>query len=743
MGLLSVDTTTTNEGTILHVYEIGGKPRRIYPPFQPYLYSLRPIQRGHACKRKLLSTMQEQVVWKQSFPDVEELERCRNAFTTEDNFPFKMRIAIDTGYKWASGYPSMMSWDMETFTDGISPNWRTDTVRSIATWGKRKDDRAFFHNEGKPKETILEFLEHFRSRDPDVPTGFFDRFYDYPTLMQNCNRFRIKCALGRDGSIPYILSKEFERRGKGKIENTIRIRGRVPFDVHKEVDADYTLTLAGLKNRGLKEVARHYGMNPIEVDYSTMDKLLDEELKAYNLSDAECTYKIAQIYFRTLWELAEYLNISVDMVVQRNPSWISNIVLGREYHRLGIISDMPNNERFPQFFQSGRKAIQGAEPKSFRSGTYIKNVKHKDFVGMYVNIMRAFNLSPETISLISIKPYTGQYHFEPNNDSCIVEVPDNKNGQVTVRIDLSKKGVQTKILDDITEKRNVIKEQWKKSKDPALWSQQIMLKLVGNASWGYHGMAFANYGSILVGCLNTAFARYFLDLSIKAEEQVGNTMLESDTDGYFYVENKPIKFDVKKFIPSCFDASLITQETENIQGIIILEDISQNPAAKSYILKDSDGKVTFHGSSVLGRHVPPIIETFIKELSNCLFSQKDSYDVLRSWNKKRILSYPTKMFISQVTFSKRPDHYKETTLYSHLYKTLKTNNIPVKWGDKVNFLKATHGYVPTICFKEGFNKIDTGYYQNRMADIASRMLQVPFKNLKQYFDGNIKMEMFF
>ena len=210
---------------------------------------------------------------------------------------------------------------------------------------------------GKPKETILEFLEHYRDRDPDVPIGFNDRFYDYPTLMQNCNRFRIKCGLGRDGSQPYILQREFERRGKGRLEHTILICGRVPFDVDKETQDDYVPTIAGLKNRTQNEVAKHYGFNPIDnVDHAHIP---EDKLKEVNLDDARCAYGLGQIYFRWMWELAEYLQIPVDMIVRRQPSHVGNIVLGRQYHERGIISDGANKDRFPQLV-SGKKANQGA-----------------------------------------------------------------------------------------------------------------------------------------------------------------------------------------------------------------------------------------------------------------------------------------------------------------------------------------------------------------------------------------------
>ncbi|MFA5307721.1 MAG: 3'-5' exonuclease, partial [Candidatus Babeliales bacterium] len=348
MVLLSAESKSTSmHGTVLDLWEIGGKHRMVEPPFQPYCYSLRPVQGAKPVQKKLLSDMKYHTIYEMIFDNEDVLERCRNAYTIDDRLPFKMRVAVDLGYKFLSNYPTLFGWDCETITTGLSPDSQTDTIDSIATWGEKQSERAFFYNKGKPKETILEFIEHFKSIDPDVPTDFNGRFYDYPVLIQNCNRFGIKCDIGRNGGIPYVLKNEFEKRGKGQTEHTIMLNGRVPFDIDKETRNDYVLTIAGLKNRGLKEVARHFKLNPIEVDYSKMQELSYSELEAYNLSDARCTYELGQIYFRGLYELAEYLNIPVDAIITRSPSHIGNIVLGRSFNQMGIVADGANKFRFP------------------------------------------------------------------------------------------------------------------------------------------------------------------------------------------------------------------------------------------------------------------------------------------------------------------------------------------------------------------------------------------------------------
>ncbi|MFA5307381.1 MAG: DNA polymerase domain-containing protein [Candidatus Babeliales bacterium] len=740
MGLLNADVTKNYQyGMLLDLYEIGGKRRRVQPPFKPYCYSLRSVSNGKPVTKIFLSDLKPHTVWRCEFSDCDELTRNRNAWTIEDNFPFKMRIGIDIGYRFPSEYPKILAWDIESFTSGLTPDWRKDRIRSIATWNGTEG--KFFYGDDERK-IIEDFIKYVRQQDPDVLCDFFGRFYDMMVLQCRCEALCIPLELGRDGSQPYLLKNEFERKGRGKIEHTFRIRGRVHFDFNKETDADYTLTLAGLKNRGLKAVSKHYGYNPVEIDYDKMDSMTFEELRDYNISDAYVTYEVGNAYLRTLWALTELLDIPLEMIVQRTPSFIPNVVLGRELSKIDVVSDGSNADRFPQFFAGGKKAVQGAEPKSFVTGVFAKpkcNVKHKDFSSMYVSILRALNLSPERITLVSINPYTGQYHFKPEKDCCILELPDEINGQVTMRIDLSKKGVMRSFLDEIVEKRKVVKAKFAETKNPKYKSDETALKLVGNILWGYNSMPFAKYGNVLIAVCCTAIPRLLINESMKLERKAGNLILEVDTDGYWYVENKPVEFKASDVLPDCFETDLITQGVDDIEGIILLEDVKGDPAAKSYILKEDDGKITKHGSSILSRSISYIVDYFVDELAVCLFNGEDPLHVLRRWNARKIESYPTKDFVQYVTLSKRPDDYEPTTMYAGLIKKLQSAKIPVQWGDKINYVVCVNGYVPTILLTER-HKVNARAYQEKMASIASRILQLPYKRILSYMKGDTLLE---
>ncbi|MFA5306861.1 MAG: DNA polymerase domain-containing protein [Candidatus Babeliales bacterium] len=729
----------------MDVWEIGGKHRQIMPPFPPYLYSLRSVSNSKMQQKRFLSDMKSHNVWKLEFNDTNELERTRNAYTIEDRFPFKMRVAIDVGYKFPSNYPSLLGWDTETITTGLSPDSSTDTIMSISAWSAKPSERAFFYEKNKPKETILEFLEHWKSCDPDVPVGFNDRFYDYPVLMQNCKRFGIRCEMGRDGGIPYILKNEFEKRGQGRIEHTVLLNGRTPFDIDKETRNDYVLTINGLKNRGLKEVARHFKLNPVEVDYNLMQSLSYSELEEYNLSDARCTYELGEIYFRGLWELADYLGIPVDAIITRTPSHIGNIVFGRAYNEKGIVSDGENKIRFPQLF-GGKKANQGAFGKCYKTGIFVEDgewrIVHKDFVSMYVNILRATNASPENTRLVSVKSYTGNYDFKIEGDRAIVEIPEYPHNpgdfpprQVTVEIDLSEDSVLRKILDDLFAKRVVAKADWKRTGLPEYESRQNALKLVANSLWGYQSMVWSKYGSILVGIVDTGLGRYLIQNATELESKSGNIPLQIATDGIWELQKNPVEFDASTCLPSAFKTDLLQMDTEEYLGLIVIDE-------KNHIYRDKDGKTVKHGSTILGRSIPYVVDYFIDELADCLFKKQDPVDVMQSWSKKRIHKFNLRDFVSYKTLSKHPDDYSEKTMYANLIGKLNKAGIKVRYGERINFVKTIqYGYTPTVLFKDGMT-IDTSYYQSYCCEITSKILGKPFKELKKHFDGDVQLEMF-
>lgn len=555
----------STEGTLLSVWEVGGKHRVVRPPCLPHYWS--EVEQGDSCltvrKRLLSNPSLLQQLYRVDFPALAVLDRYRLPSAWESHKRFVDVLASEYGFACPSGTPRVLAWDVESFTfSQVAPDWRRDTLRSVAVHGvwagspetvkvgdgiyqydptTREFGLCWRVDSDHDEESVVkDFITFVHGFDPDVLTGFNDGGYDLRLLMQRCGYLRVPCRLGRDGSPPYIMDRTYERRGKQRELSIARIRGRVHLDVWLEVMLDQTLF--DLKGRGQVEVAKHFGFKPIEdVNHANITA---EQLADVNLDDARCCYGLAQLYLRNLYALCEELSIPLNLMVERSPSHIPNWFYGQEFSKLGIISDGYNCERFESIFARGSKPYQGAFVKCFLTGLF-RNVEHIDYESFYPSIMIKYNLSGETVSLVEMKPYTGEYRFEEHEGYMIIEVPDvpkvkgkpdyDRAFQFVCRIDTSKDSVTKIKLLTFRARREELKRQYKETKDEKLMSQQYALKVIQNTLYGYHGTPYALYGNILVAILITALGRYHIQELIHKLQKQGKQIIEADSDGLYAI----------------------------------------------------------------------------------------------------------------------------------------------------------------------------------------------------------------
>lgn len=552
------------EGTLLDLWYVGGKHKVVRPPCKPHYFSFTEQGDSVTVKKKLLSSPSvTRLVDRVDFPVLRALDRFRLPDSMESHKRFVDVLICDYGFATPSEEPVVLAWDMETFTFAkTGVDWRRDTIKSIAVWLPMEDVAYSLQHEDADvmwsEEDMLmgicwrvdkdhdeiwairQFLKFARKFDPDVLAGYNDGDYDMRVLLQRCRRHRLRCPIGRDGSEPYIIVRDYVRRGKHREVVTVRIRGRVHLDVLKEVFLDQTLY--DLKGRGQLEVAKHFGFDPIEgVSHANIP---DADLALVNMDDARCCYGLAGLYAKNIYSLCEELSVPLNLMVQRSPSHVPNWFYGQAFSKLDIISDGYNFERFEKIFNRGGKPYQGAFVRCYLRGLFW-NIEHIDYVSFYPSIMIKYNLSPETVSLVTIKPYTGEYRFEEYDDYMIIEVPDipKKKGkpdmeraaQFVCRVDMTHDSVTRTQLVWIRDERARLKQRYNETKDEKFWSRQYALKVVQNKLYGYNAMRYALYGNILVAILITALARYHIEKLIAELPSKGKKIIEVDTDGLYCV----------------------------------------------------------------------------------------------------------------------------------------------------------------------------------------------------------------
>ena len=526
------------EGTLLDLWYVGGKHQVVRPPCQPHYWSWQEQGDSVTVKKHLLSAPHKTCLLERvDFPSLRSLDRYRLPDSLESHKRMVDVLISDYGFATSSPEPIVLAWDIETFTFAkTGVDWRRDTIKSIAVWSAN-DKKCWVVSDKRDEVSVIRaFLKFVAKFNPDVLAGYNDGDYDMRVLLTRCRRHRLRCPLGRDGSEPYIIVRDYERRGKHREVITVRIRGRVHLDVLKEVFRDQTLY--DLKGRGQLEVAAHFGFSPVTgVNHADIPDL---RLAEVNLDDARCCYGLAQLYLKNIYALCEELQVPLNLMVERSPSHVPNWFYGQAFSKLGIVSDGYNKERFSKIFRRGGKPYQGAFVTCKRTGLFF-NVEHIDYVSFYPSIMIKYNLSPETVSLVANTPYTGRTRIEEYDDYMIIEVPDipKKKGkpdmeraaQFVCRVDMTKDSVTREKLVWIRKERARLKRLYKKTKDQKYWSRQYALKVVQNTLYGYNAMRYALYGNILVAILITALARFHIKKLIGDLEKKGKKIINVDTDG--------------------------------------------------------------------------------------------------------------------------------------------------------------------------------------------------------------------
>jgi len=369
----------------------------------------------------------------------------------------------------------------------------------------------------------------------------------------------------------------------------------------------------------------------------------------------------------------------------------------------------------------GVRRYQGAFTKAFVSGVFFADpendiyIWHDDVKSMYPMSMVVLNLSSENMVFISKKPFTGEYSFD--YDKGLVEVPDEYIGQLVVKV-----GREDSVTRNFMLKFFAIRQKLREGGQTlATKSHQEGIKLIMNATYGYHGLEFSRYGSFLVAIVTTAVGRLIMKEIIgiiDLDEHKNCTKLECDTDGMYHYGtdlSDEINARVHDTVADYPLHKMLHVETQRYAGMIVYR-------AKNYVLKTLDGKLKFKGSAFKGRHMPPICRTALHRFAHAIFDKKPLRPIWREFHDLR--SFPLREFTMSVTLRKDPQGgeygYDEGTMYSDLSKKLGKD---VVWGQDVYYVKTKFAYEPIGYKKDSvlLKTLDRDYYNHRIRDVVKRL----------------------
>jgi len=703
--LLSVDTLNLpKHGTILEFWKVGAvEPEFIQRPFNPFFYSWK--QWGQQEKEiTVLKDLQKKKVWKVEFEDTNVLERHRTSYTFQDNIPYKQLVAALLGFKEVSPKPAHVAVDIETYKGKVV----------ACGWYEPKEQIVFT---GSEFDILASLNVQLQEKNPDIIDTYWGSYFDVKNLMEAAKRNNVKLKWGRDESQPYIRKREYSRGPKKGVEHTVKIRGRIHFDVWKEVEMDQTLR--GIKNKKLQTVAEWFGFGtPTKYDHANLMQYGMEVVKSECLEDCRKTWLLAEHYLKNLYVLAEdFLYLPLNMIVERSPSHPPNTIYMREYERINVVATESNRERFPQFFHKAKKAYEGAFTKLYNPGIYEGDLFKDDFKSMYPSVMACFNLDPLTVKLLSVEPALKPEWIVKFQDDKIMVYDKNVKGIITVQISteesISKRWIQNLMLW----RKEVTDRVEKEGKTPELESRQWAIKVLMNALYGYHGMKYARYGCAPIAALVTGIGRFFMLETVKFVVSQVKTVIEVDTDGVyiqrgwtdFHVQD--LEAYIKTLIPERYDSSFIHITEETYDAGIFYEE-------KGYVLKKGE-KLNFYGSGLIGRHHSKVCDRVLEEVIERIFKGEQVKDIL--WKYTKLKDFPLSDFVMTAELKKHPDQYDSKSMYYSLLKQLREAGKDIELGMEVSYVKVKKKYKPIGL--SGSYDLDYDYYRKRIARTLAAILK--------------------
>jgi len=599
-----------------------------------------------------------------------------------------------------------LCFDIETHSpDGSFPFGERYPVVAIGIVTSTGEREVYLWDGEDDKQVLIDFAKFIKEYDPDVIYGYNLVGYDIPQILYRASfhgMTNYKKLLNRDGT-DYGWSQQ-------KDNNDLRMKagGRVIVDVLKHTRLDYALS--GLP-RGLKPVSRHFGLEPLELDFEHKD-LLEyslSEIHEYVLSDVDCTKYLFDMYFPRLQYTAELIGVPLENYINAPVSYVTKILQGRSLYEQKIITKDINRDRHPEIYKDSKGNFQAAYIKLFEPGFHKKNIK-VDFSSFYPSIAMALNLGPDTTRIVGYEEYIDKIEYDDGK----LYIPDDKIGKrVVIQIDNDRQSCLYSMCKKFTEMRKPFKEMGTLEGD----SKSNALKIMVNTFYGANTNPYLNYGDMACGITITAVARFLLTTGIKLiQKKYGdkavvyvhtdgiNTNCDIDVDWL----TKRLRLILDATIPNV-ESKWISLDKDNFKEGLWLQ-------IGNYVLRNEDNTITKHGSTFKAS----TRSTFYKQTINKLIDARLDNKVTKSFidDIYDFDSLPMETFIQRRTLNRKIEDYKsETDMMIPLVQQGETVGIEPKIRTSYLYYKTKDGYKIEQLVKSKTD-LDVRYYW----DIVSKLL---------------------
>lgn len=312
-----------------------------------------------------------------------------------------------------------------------------------------------------------------------------------------------------------------------------------------------------------------------------------------------------------------------------------------------------------------------------------ENVVELDFVSLFPNIMRKYNISPETI-LCRCCPDSSQR--VPVLDYNICE---------------KRRGLVPQVLEPLIERRlhfKKMRDSYSGNMKEIYNQRQAILKWLLVTSFGYMGYRNSRFGRIEGHESITAFGREIILTAKEVAESMGFQVLHGIVDSLWVKKDAPTE-DFLVLADMISREVGISMEMEGrYRWIVFLPNKSSGVGALNrYYGLFEKGKIKVRGVDIRLRNTPPVIKKFSEDVLE-LFSRAqdahglmellpDSLDILRSYlNRMESGIVNPRDLVFTIRISKKIDDYRQRNLTLAALKQMKHHGIQVNPGQKIKYI---------------------------------------------------------
>jgi DNA polymerase, archaea type len=430
-------------------------------------------------------------------------------------------------------------------------------------------------DDGSEAELIRRLVVAIAAADPDVIENHNLHGFDLPFLARRARHLHVALPLGRIGR---GLRQRPARRGIADEDDSARrIRyvapGRELIDTMDAV-MRYGFSTGDLPWRGLKAVARHFGIASRDRVYIAGDRIYEEyrrdpdRVRRYATDDVEEVAGLARILGGAAFALARMAPRRYERVADAGAATgIIDPLLVREYVRAG--------HALPAYGSGDREPHTGAALHLFATGVACRVVK-ADVASLYPSLMRSYRIGPARDTL----------------------------------------GAMLALVDSLVERRLEAKASARtaapgSSERFAYEALSAAMKLVVNSAYGYlaAGSGLTRFADVHAANEVTRRGREVLALMCRELELRGVTLLEADTDGvYFAVPESWGEADERRVVSevAALLPPLVHLEFEGRYQAML----SHEP--KNYALLTYNGALILKGVAFRSSRAEPFGEAFLR-----------------------------------------------------------------------------------------------------------------------------------